>query len=129
MAKPTGMPHGRPRHFKTPKDFDSKVQDYLHHCEESGEYVTWTGMALFMGFASRQSIDEYLNYNGFSYSVKRAKSIVEWHYEMRLCGERPTGAIFALKNFGWKDKSEVEQNVTVTEGETLAGRLTGGSKR
>lgn len=129
MALPTGMPNGRPRKYKTPEEFDAQVEAYQQYCEDKNQPVTWTGLALFMGFAQRACIDEYLNYDGFSNSVKRAKTFVEWHYEMRLCGDKPTGAIFALKNFGWKDKSEVEQTLTVTEGETLAERLTGGSKR
>ena len=30
---------------------------------------------------------------------------------MMLSGEKPAGAIFALKNFGWTDKSEIEQTI------------------
>ena len=120
---------GRPRLYKTPEDFDEKVEAYQDYCKETGEPVTWTGLALFMGFAARACIDEYANYEGFSYSVKRAKTFVEWHYEMRLCGDKPTGAIFALKNFGWQDKSEVTQELTVHDGATLAEKLTNGSKR
>ena len=99
---------GRPRKFKSPEEFDAKVEEYRWYCKEEGEPVTWTGLALYLGFSSRQSIDEYLNYDGFSDSVKRAKALVEWHYEMRLCGDKPTGAIFALKNFGWRDTQALE---------------------
>jgi len=100
-------PIGRPRKYETPEAFDAKVDEYRWYCKEENEPVTWTGLALFLGFSSRQSIDEYLNYEGFSDSVKRAKALVEWHYEMRLCGEKPTGAIFALKNMGWSDRQEL----------------------
>jgi hypothetical protein len=120
---------GRPRLYNSPEEFDAKVEAYQAYCKENEQPVTWTGLALFMGFAARACIDEYANYDGFSYSVKRAKTFIEWHYEMRLCGDKPTGAIFALKNFGWADKSEVEQSVTVHEGQSLAERLSGGSKR
>lgn len=129
MAKAEKKEVGRPRLYKTPKEFDEKVEEYQRYCIERNEPVTWTGLALFMGFAARACIDEYANYDGFSYSVKRAKTFVEWHYEMRLCGDKPTGAIFALKNFGWQDKSEVSQDIVVTDGATLAEKLTNGSKR
>ncbi len=100
---------GRPRIYDTPQEFDAKVEDYQEYCKENKEPVTWTGLALFLGFSSRQSIDEYLKYDGFSDSVKRAKTFVEWSYEKRLAGDNsPTGAIFALKNFGWKDKTETD---------------------
>lgn len=129
MAKAEKKEVGRPRLYKTPKEFDEKVEEYQRYCIKRNEPVTWTGLALFMGFAARACIDEYANYDGFSYSVKRAKTFVEWHYEMRLCGDKPTGAIFALKNFGWQDKSEVSQDIVVTDGATLAEKLTNGSKR
>jgi hypothetical protein len=102
--------NGRPRMFGSPEEFDAKVEEYQKYCKEEQEPVTWTGLALYLGFSSRQSIDEYQKYEGFSDSVKRAKTFVEWHYEMRLCGDRPTGAIFALKNFNWKDKPEEESS-------------------
>lgn len=101
---------GRPRLFASPEEFDAKVMAYQAHCKETGEPVTWTGLALFMGFSSRASIDEYLKYDGFSYSVKRAKAFVEYEYEKRLCSDKPTGAIFALKNFGWDDKTQLDHS-------------------
>lgn len=103
---------GRPRLFATPEDFESKVYEYQQHCEDKPEPVTWTGLALFMGFSSRQSINEYKKYDGFSDAVKKAQTFVEYHYELRLNGDRPTGAIFALKNMGWSDKSEEKPQET-----------------
>lgn len=99
---------GRPRKYTSPDTFNDRVNEYVIHCEEKEEPITWTGLALFLGFSSRQSIDEYLEYDGFSDSVKRAKMIVENAYEKRLQGNSPTGAIFALKNMNWKDKTETE---------------------
>lgn len=104
------QPVGRPRMFSSPEAFDQKVIEYQEYCKEENEPVTWTGLALFMGFSSRQSIDEYQKYTEFSDSVKKAKTFVEWHYEMRLCGDKPTGAIFALKNMGWADKQQLEHS-------------------
>ena len=99
---------GRPRLYDTPEEFEAKVYEYQDHCKETKEPVTWTGLALFLGFSSRQSINEYANYEGFSDAVKKAQTFVEYHYELRLNGERPTGAIFALKNMGWADSQKLE---------------------
>lgn len=101
---------GRPRKYSSPEEFDAKVVEYHNYCREKEEPVTWTGLALYLGFSSRQSIDEYQNYDGFSDSVRKAKALVEWHYEMRLHGNNPTGAIFALKNYGWNDRQEVDHS-------------------
>lgn len=106
---------GRPRLYETPEEFEQKVYEYQQHCKDSKEPVTWTGLALFLGFSSRQSIDEYLNYDGFSDVVKRAKLFVEWQYEVRLCGNNVTGPIFVLKNMGWRDKpAEDDEDSTAT---------------
>ena len=105
------MAGGRPRKYKSPEDFDAKVDEYIAQCDpEEGEPVTWTGMALYLGFASRSAMDEYAKYDEFLYSVKRAKAFVERAYERRLSGHSPTGAIFALKNMGWSDKQELEHS-------------------
>lgn len=114
---------GRPRHYESSDDFDAAVDDYLDWCEAEGKPITWTGMALHMGFAGRSCIDEYATYDGFSYSVKRAKSIVENAYEVGLVsgGIPAAGAIFALKNFKWVDKQEID--VTSREEVTPWGKI------
>lgn len=99
---------GRPRKYKTVEAFDDAVDVYVALCRADDTPVTWTGLALALGFSSREAIDEYQNYDGFSDSVKRAKLIVQNAYEMRLAGNSPTGAIFALKNFGWRDNQSLD---------------------
>ena len=37
---------------------------------------------------------------------------MEMEYEKRLHGNNPTGAIFALKNFGWPDRQQIEVEET-----------------
>ena len=102
---------GRPRKYQSPELFDAAVESYFAHCNdpENKEPITWTGLCLFMGFYGRAELDNYLEYEGFSNSVKRAKSLVEFAYEKRLVlSDKPTGPIFALKNFGWKDTQQTE---------------------
>lgn len=99
---------GRPRMYDTPEQFESKVFEYQAHCKENKEPVTWTGLALFLGFSSRQAINEYENYDGFYDVVKRAKLFVEYNYEIRVNGNNATGPIFVLKNMGWSDKQQIE---------------------
>ena len=104
------MNTGRPRHYKSPAEFDEAVDLYVEHCKDSDgeEPIMWTGLALFMGFSGRAEIDNYLKYDGFSNSVKRAKTIVEAAYEKRLVKDGGAAPIFALKNFGWTDKQELD---------------------
>ncbi len=107
-------PVGRPRAISSPEEMDRLVENYLQMCNDSGTPITLTGLILALGLSCRDSLDEYKKYPGFSDSVKRAKLYIENAYENRLCGDKPTGPIFALKNFGWSDKSEVD--VTSSDG-------------
>jgi len=51
---------------------------------------------------------EYENEGEFSDTIKKARLRIENEYEKQLSWGNATGAIFALKNFGWKDKTEHE---------------------
>ena len=97
---------GRPRKIATPEKFDALVDAYVSHCAEEHKPMTLTGLVLALGFSDKTSFYDYENYEGFSHSVKRARSFIELGYEMRLFEASCTGAIFALKNMGWKDKLE-----------------------
>lgn len=100
----------RPRKIGTPEEFDALVNAHVEDCRENERPITWTGMAMALGFYSRQELDNYADYDGFSDAVKRAKQIVANAYEERLHGSNPTGAIFALKNMGWSDKQQYEHS-------------------
>jgi hypothetical protein len=100
---------GRPPVFATPQELMEKVIAYFDHCEKLKIKSTVTGIALYLGFDSRQSFYDYEQKEEFSYITKRAKLAVENGYE--LAGQSID--IFALKNMGWKDKTEVDQNTNL----------------
>lgn len=107
--KKAKLPVGRPRAISSPEEMDRLVNNYIQMCKANDEPILLTGMILSLGLSSRESFDEYRNYDGFSDSVKRAKMIIEMEYEKRLnINSSAAGPIFALKNFGWKDKHEVD---------------------
>lgn len=98
---------GRPLKYKTKEELEGKIEEYF---AKNKEHPTLTGLAYHLGFESRQSIYDYEERGEFSYTIKRARLFIESHYELRLYHSSPTGAIFALKNFGWKDS--IEHDVT-----------------
>jgi len=116
---------GRPPVFETPEEMQEKIIAYFEQYQNQTENrPTITGLALYLGFASRQSLYDYKGKEGFSYIVKRSLMIIENEYEKRLTQGNVTGVIFALKNMNWKDKQEIEQTqteykVTVTKEEAL----------
>lgn len=81
---------------------------YLAKCDAEKKPPTITRMALALGFESRQSFYDYENKDEFSYIIKTARLHVEAGYEDSLRENNCTGSIFALKNMGWKDKTEQE---------------------
>ncbi|WP_158824723.1 terminase small subunit [Mucilaginibacter lacusdianchii] len=85
-----------------PEKTEIKVWD----CEP--QPPTLTGLALYLGFASRQAFEKYENTGRYASHLKRARLRIESEYEKKLHYQSSTGAIFALKSLGWTDKSETK---------------------
>jgi len=121
---------GRPPMYKSAKDMEAKIIEFFESCvpeyDENGNilrtnYPSITGLALFLGFCDKISLYEYQKKDEFANPIKRARSVIESHYEQQLNTKACTGAIFALKNFNWKDKFETD---ITTNGESI-NKITG----
>ena len=100
---------GRPLDFPEPQDLADAINEYLKNTEM--EEWTVTGLALSIG-SSRTVVDDYAKRDGYKDIVTKAKLCIENAYELSLRKTGRTGDIFALKNFGWVDKTEVDSKVT-----------------
>ena len=119
--------NGRPAMFKSPAELQAKIEEYFNGGAHLKQVVTAIGtiveiptiticgLALFLGFSSRQSLLDYENRDEFSDIIKKARLRVEMNYEEMLTDGKPTGAIFALKNMGWHDKVENQHSIALTE--------------
>jgi len=94
---------GRPPLYESPEQLFQKANEYFEYCISNKEKITITGLALYLGFESRQSIYDYAEKEEYSYIIKRAQLVVENSYE--TAGQ--TIDIFALKNMGWVDRQEL----------------------
>jgi hypothetical protein len=116
------MGAGRPPMFESPEEIQGLIDEYFKTGVKKKVYVvgkppvkveiecpTITGLCIYLGFESRQSFYDYEAKPEFAYTVKRARLFIENEYEEMLNGGNTTGAIFALKNFGWTDKQEIDQ--------------------
>ena len=73
--------------------------------------LTITGLAIALG-TYRETLMNYQEKDDeFFDTVKKAKQRIENAYEKRLIKYGRSGDIFALKNFNWTDKQEVEAKV------------------
>lgn len=121
----------RQPYYKTPEEMQAVIDRYFLACQgkplldndgkptrdKFGEIIlmdakppTVTGLALALGFTSRQALLNYQAKKAFVDTVTRAKSRVEEYTEERLFdrdGQR--GAEFSLKhNFRWEEKERGE---------------------
>ncbi len=116
---------GRPPMYETPEELQAAIKMYFEEGVKIKTVVigkpptnyevqipvpTITGLCYYLGFESRQSFYAYEKKEGFSYTIKKARLLIEKEYEEMLAIGNTTGAIFALKNFGWIDKQEIEHS-------------------
>lgn len=101
-------PGGRPLIYDNPTELAAQCEAYFAECETNGYKPIITGLTLFLGFADKTTLYDYRDRPEFSHPIKRAITRIEAAYETNLQGTTPTGSIFALKNMGWKDKTEAE---------------------
>lgn len=127
---------GQDPFYESPVLFSEKVDEYFETGVRTKTYVvgkgdqaqeitipvpTITGLALFLGFNSRQSLYDYGKKDEFAYIVKKAQTFIEREYEEMLQTGNVTGAIFALKNMGWKDQNQTDHT---TGGQKIQPSLT-----
>lgn len=106
------MAGGRPAFFDTADELEQSVKGYFEQQKAAKEYTTITGLAYYLGFESRQSFYDYEQKGEFSYIIKRARLQVESDYENKLNSKSTNvGAIFALKNMGWKDTQQITHDI------------------
>jgi hypothetical protein len=133
------MSAGRPPLYETPDELQDKIDLYFQEGIETKTVVigppnnrstieievpTITGLCYFLGFESRQSFYAYEKKPEFSYTIKKARLFIEKHYEEMLQTGNTTGAIFALKNFDWSDKQEIDQKTTFEDKRLDLSKLT-----
>ena len=97
-----GGVHSEKRPLKTNKQAGDKTQK-----KTEGEQIpaTIAGLALFLGFNSRQEFDDYEAKGKFADVLKRARLRIEAMYEEKLYQQSSAGAVYALKNVGRNDST------------------------
>jgi len=103
---------GRPLKFKTVEELQEKIDKYFKDCEKKEIPLTITGLALALD-TDRQTLMNYEHKEDYFDTIKKAKLKIENAYEIRCINRGNGGDIFALKNFGWTDRQEIEQTVKV----------------
>ena len=95
------------KQFTNPKTMLQKIDEYFSITEEP----TQSGLARFLGFASRDSFYKYESKVQYAEVVKYARTrIGEYLEKVSLSCKNPTAAIFQLTNLrdGWVDSKKIE---------------------
>jgi hypothetical protein len=103
---------GRPKAFGTPKDLVKVLNEYFSTTKE--EEITITGLCIALRI-NKDTFYEYMKKDKYKDIINEARMLVENSYELSLRKYGRSGDIFALKNFGWKDKQELEQTTRKIE--------------
>lgn len=99
---------GKYRMVKTPPKKEGDKPTRTKTWDREPEFATISGLALFLGFSSRQVFDDCMRKGKYSETLKRGCLRVEAFYESRLHQHSTSGAIFALKSMGWNEKHETK---------------------
>lgn len=102
----------KPLKFKTAQELQNKINAYFEECKLKEIPLSITGLALALD-TNRQTLINYQDKDGYKNIVDRAKLMIENAYEIRLIENGRSGDIFALKNFGWTDRQEIDNNIKV----------------
>lgn len=141
------MAIGSPPKYKKPEEMQIVIDRYFEECQgkpllgDDGDVIldkygkpiminehppTVTGLALALGFTSRQALLNYQAKPSFVDTVTRAKSRCEEYAESRLYDrDGANGAKFSLSNNfrGWREKGDSEILLTVTEDDPITKAL------
>ena len=100
---------GRPRKYDSPEEILAAGEKFFDYCDAHDKPYTITGLALALGFTSRQDLINYSGYSEEFYdTIKSMKVRCEAYAEdLILQGKAQAGGIFVLKNHGWTDQHEI----------------------
>ena len=109
---------GNPRRWRSAKALQAAVDAYFEECSEKGRVPSVAGLALALGFMSRQALARYTdrmheeNNDDYVVIVTSAKTrIEEANIQLAYNKEASAGARFMLQNgFNYSEKQEIGLN-------------------
>ena len=109
---------GNPRRWRSAKALQAAVDAYFDECSEKGRVPSVAGLALALGFMSRQALARYTdrmheeNNDDYVVIVTSAKTrIEEANIQLAYNKEASAGARFMLQNgFNYSEKQEIGLN-------------------
>jgi len=111
--------------FRSPAELDALVASYFQtdlpgppHASDAKKQksepapLTMSGLAYHLGFDSIREYQICETKRKYAFALKRARLRVEAEYEKKLHFQSSTGAIFALRSFGWTERLSDPNNLS-----------------
>jgi len=106
---------GTRKRYETAEAIQQEIIKYFETCEQEKKRPTMTGLALSLGFQTRDALHKYRCQPGYEFAweaIAFAKLKIEEYYEQALTDPKTAnvaGVIFTLKNnFNWADRQEIK---------------------
>lgn len=91
---------GRPAKYQNAQQLADRVDEYFSTLGD--RFLITARLASYLGFADRSSLAHYKRKPEFFDVIQRSLLLIEDPYEQQLYEPNCRGAIFVLKNLGWK---------------------------
>lgn len=101
------MASGRKKIFQSVEEIEDKIEQYKQYLEEEGKPPTMAGLAYYLGI-DRQTLYNYAKDELFFDTLKRHRDWMMMNIEELCIMARGGGAIFVAKQYGYTDKTTVE---------------------
>jgi hypothetical protein len=98
---------GRPPLWESPDEIENIINEYFENTSE--DEITLSGLCIALK-TNKQTISNYQDKPEFKHILEMAKLKIENAYEKSLRKHGRSGDIFALKNFGWTDRQEINHS-------------------
>ena len=98
------------RIFKSKKQLQRAILDYFEEVPDK-EKQTMTGFILHV-FNTRHNLQKHYEHEEFKELIDYGRLMVEHSYEYMMKTKGGAGFIFGLKNMGWTDQINIDNNVT-----------------
>ena len=108
------MAGGRPLIWETPKALQKQVDDYFNYCKDNNKPPTIAGLAYYLD-VDRQTIYNYSKKEQFFDIIKKARARIMMYLEEHAIMGAGAGTIFVMKQYGYRDKQEVTNNIQSNE--------------
>lgn len=123
---------GRPAKYPTSQLMEVRIKDYFKDWanQDRKDPYTPVGLRVHLGLVD-SSMKEYAAKPEFALLIKKSMDMIEADLTTKALRQRisPVAWIFMMKNiFGWQDKQDVQNTLTLDLGDKLRDALKGVSK-